>query len=385
MDADRGVPDTVPSKERVPEDVPLPDNGPEDASSPGDCGPVLLPEIYVLLATILARSEKKRTLLHLMLASRECYHIGLPELLRSLSAPSTGMTSNRMKAFLQDSQGTAEMPKFRHAKHLQVLPTGYEWKDRFQWATPHIDLLRACLPYVETLALRFFKKDGPLFREVLDSQPQKLKHLSLQLYFVYQLVPPTLRLPPNVTRLDLGLDADMEPDDLLEMLNDPLRAPSLEEVHFSGFWWPNIINLSKYPILASKIRTIRINCRTFQRLRELPPLQLQHLTLEDAFDINPIDWAFVANMDSLASLAMINVPTGSECLTRLPPNLRELTLKLPQPTLEAIGQKEALRASLDSANLIDLAIVCRGNATAVLVENDFWRSLKKAPRVEVIF
>lgn len=350
-----------------------------ESTSPTVAPPELLPEIVSLVLERLGAIRAKRSLLNFMLGSKASFELGLPWLWRDIEVPSPGITVRAMRRMLADCMGSN---KFQYVKSLTLLPTGYEWPTRFEWSEPHTDLLRVCLPYVEHLTLRLFKKDGPLFREILNSQPKNLKHLSLTLYFVYALVNRSTALPPNVKILDLDLDSDMEPNPLLEMLDDPERSPSLEEVNFSGSWWPNTINLSLTPNLASKIRTMKINCRTFHRLRELPPVQLRNLTLEDASDIDLYDWQFVEKMETLKELVLDNLPTSSQILTLLPRNLVKLTLKFPQPTL-AGDQHGRVKAALDRIENIE--IVCRGNPAAVVLERELWHSLARPPKVRVVY
>lgn len=351
------------------------------AGDPDRQTPALLPEILALVAEKLGELGKKKTLLHFMLGSRQCYHLGLPSLVRELSGPNASFSTPKIRAFLEDFM---KSNKFSHVRSLSLLPTGYEWKERFAWADPHLALLRHCLPHVERLVLRFFKKDTQVIRQVFQTQSKNLKHLQISLPFVFQLIPPDLCLPPNVTRLDLELDSDMDPADMLVMLNDERRSPSLKEVRFSGSLWPNVINLALYPRLSALIRTLKISGATFQRLNELPPLQLRELTLEDAVALHPDDWIFISSMDTLRSLTLENIPTGHKILTRLPVNLRKLTLRFPQPTLMQ-ESKMALKMALEEAGLDEIELVCRGSPQAYLAEKDLWSSLSRPPKVDVVY
>ncbi|KAI9024795.1 hypothetical protein DFJ74DRAFT_767338 [Hyaloraphidium curvatum] len=378
--------------------------------------PVLLPEIVALIADALAARGLRRTLLRLALSSREVHANAMPSLLREVTIAAPAFTPRRAAAFLNDcmaaggSAGRADsqhgegfreehgggqstegtLSKFRHVRRLRIAPTGYEGEPRFEWPASYAALLKACLPYVRHLSVRFFRRDAQLLRDSLLCKPgpdgpvspaPNLAHLDLACVYVHNLIADGSLLPPTLQTMDLELDSDLDASPLLSTMD---RAPRLAQVRLWGAWWPHCVDLARFPSLAARVVALRADCEVFQRPRLLPPMPLRELSLAGAGILHGEDRAWLASLGSLARLELMGLSTSDPILRDLPPNLERLVLVNPACGVGSLSESERRDLRRSAARVRAVVIRCRagwGDAE----ERSFWALLEKPPRFEIVY
>ncbi|KAI9000333.1 hypothetical protein DFJ74DRAFT_697463 [Hyaloraphidium curvatum] len=236
-------------------------------------GPLLPPELLSAIAALLAKTGNRATLARFLRCSRDCYLLGLPELLRRLSLDWFEQRNGDalLRAFLADRVPNTFWNKFSLVKTLEVF-------ERVPLAVLK-RLLPKCTACTHLLlgsaAASYTRAAWPLI-------PASVTRLELYLYRDACAPFRDLDLPPSVTdvRLScnpLGVEVDTRAHvDLTYAMLE--RAAGLDALHLLSLA-AELPDFARYPRAASKLRRIALGAVQLRVLDALPEGSLRELEL----------------------------------------------------------------------------------------------------------
>ncbi|KAI9026762.1 hypothetical protein DFJ74DRAFT_642114 [Hyaloraphidium curvatum] len=326
---------------------------------PGD--PLLPPELFVPIMEYLG-ADCKATLANFMLASKNCYHLGLPVLLRHVE-----LTSYRFD--MAAAEMLRDPERFRHVRSAQIhSPRG-------------LVFLKHAMPFLERLTVEvsdaeFSKK---LF-EIMLLASGKLVKLELAVWPQALFIDESTALPPSIEVLDCSFHCRDNARRFAAVLSklDALKQWSLKTSCLQ------LLCLDSHPGLMDRLQSLQIPGRCLQELAALRGLKITRLRLLLMNVVPRSDaeiWETVSAIDTLRHLVLSDARTTMLAgLRHLSHPLDTLTVENPWPTVHW-ADFGALRESVGACRTVQ-AIEFRGEwRFDQFNEEGLWRSL---PRVTVL-
>lgn len=364
---------------------------PPSSPVPPDEPPTLPTDILLLILDRLLLSNSHRTIATFAQTSRNVYTLCLLFLWKVVRLPPEESRWKRLVELLEHDEtkwgmiNSMEIP--HHVLESQGEPDHFHYIQRLGslLASSFLQLTRldVQIPDVSTAIC------GVIIWDIL----QQCSVKEVQIRFLGKQgrpVAPFLKVPGSVVRLNVELDESGDSEDRLWSYLSTCEERTRVELGYKRSQ-PHI-QLGEFPAhLASRITALHIECEELPLFSSIKDLNLEKLAVsrghyfpEDealvAFEPPRIRRAwldFFAQMDGMLTLEVIELPSNSLMLRRIPVNLKRMKVVWPSAALKK-SEMDEVKTAIEASRLERIEIWVKRvdwSGEAENLEREFWKGI----------